>query len=132
MNVALTFEQRKAFALEYLKDVLKVFAPKDTTNLSVNGIRIADSDYILIGGEVAPYAVYTNESWTSGKWNGRKNPNEGWINRAIESALPMIVNIMGGSVSEEEIQSLIANEVSAFDYQIQESINEKERELSKL
>ena len=132
MNVALTFEQRKAFALEYLKDVLKVFAPKDTTNLSVNGIRIADNDYILIGGEVAPYAVYTNEAWVSERWNGRKNPNEGWINRAIESALPMLVNIMGGSVSEEEIQSLIANEVSAFDYQIQESINEKEKELSRL
>ena len=105
MSLQISLEQRKQYALEYLKDVLKVFAPKDTTNLAVNGIRIASNDYILIGGEIAPYAVYTNEAWMSDKWNGRRNPNEGWINRAIESALPMLVNIMGGSISQEEIEN---------------------------
>lgn len=132
MSLQISLEQRKQFALEYLKEVLRVFAPKDTTNLAVNGIRIAENDYILIGGEVAPYAVYTNEQWISKKWNGKTNPNQGWINNAIQSAVPMLVNIMGGSISQEEIDKLIQKEISSFDFQIQEMIDKKESELNEL
>ena len=31
-----------------------------------------------------------------------KNPNEGWINRGIEKALPLIKQIMEGAITEDE------------------------------
>ena len=47
-----------------------------------------------IGGEPAPYATYTNEPWISEKWNGKQNPNQGWIQNGISSALPTLQSIL--------------------------------------
>jgi len=84
-----------------LHTALVANAPKDTWNLALNSIRIvqeAGSWYIVIGGEIAPYAVYTNEPWLRGK-----NPNEGWIERTIENCMPMIRQIMSEAISKAEI-----------------------------
>ena len=81
-------------------------APKDTWNLALNGIRLmtdSDGEYVIvIGGEVAPYAVYTNEPWSNGV-----NPNEHWINRTIEQMTPAIKQIFSGEIDEKDVDKLI-------------------------
>ena len=49
-----------------LHSALVANAPKDTWNLALNSIRIVQeggSYHVVVGGEIAPYAVYTNEPW---------------------------------------------------------------------
>lgn len=89
-------------AITYLHAALKMNAPYDTGNLALNSIRaVSDAKgfKILIGGEIAPYAVFTNAKWTHGT-----NPNQGWINKAIEEAKPKLMQIYSGDLTEEEIE----------------------------
>ena len=39
------------------------------------------------------------------KWVNGVNPNEGWINRGIEAALPLIRQIMSGAVTEDDVSA---------------------------
>jgi len=41
---------------------------------------------IIIGNSELDYATYTNEVWISPKWNGKQNPNEGWIDTIVIQA----------------------------------------------
>ncbi len=96
-------------ALKLLHEALVARAPKKSWNLALNGIvTVQDGTerYIVIGGEVAPYAEYTNENWDQFQppLKGKKNPNEGWIESAIEFCLPMIEQIMSGTLTIEEIK----------------------------
>jgi hypothetical protein len=89
---------------------LKAESPYDTGNLSKNGIRIVlkgDDIHIAIGGNLANYAVYTNEPWLSVKWNGKQNPNEGWIKKAITKALPTLKAIYKNEMTDDEIYQLM-------------------------
>lgn len=90
-------------ACRILKQVLQARAPYDTGKLAMDSIRIVENK-VIIGGEIAPYAVFTNEPWTSGKWRGKKNPNEGWVQRAIEEALPLVRRTLAGKASEEDVR----------------------------
>lgn len=95
-------------ALKLLHEAFVARAPKDSWNLALNGIvTVQDGSerYVVIGGELAPYAEYTNENWDQFQppLKGKKNPNEGWIEGTIEFCLPMIEQIMSGTVSIEEI-----------------------------
>ena len=72
--------------LSLLKLVLQARAPYDTGNMALNSIRIVDNA-VYIGGEIADYAIFTNEPWTN---RPGKNPNEGWVQRAIMEAVPII------------------------------------------
>src|SRR5690554_5764484 len=90
-----------------LHTALVANAPKDTWNLALNSIRIAQEHgqwFVLIGGEIAPYAEFTNEPWERGQ-----NPNEGWIERTIEKCMPMIEQIMSGSITQAEIDEYKRN-----------------------
>lgn len=42
-----------------------------------------DRMLVYIDESIAPYVPYTNEPWVSAKWNGKKNPNEGWWQRFV-------------------------------------------------
>lgn len=97
----MTSTDLQAYAL--LVMVLKVEAPYDTGRLSQKGIRMVDDSegmHLRVGHdsdrEFADYAIYTEEPWVSPKWNGKKNPNEGWIERAIMRAKPMIEDVYKG------------------------------------
>lgn len=95
-----------------LTNVLVKNAPKDTWNLARNGIWIVQESgnyYICIGGERARYAVYTNEPWTKGT-----NPNEGWIERSIEEALPFIRAIMNGKVTNSDVDDYVKQNEEAI------------------
>lgn len=96
----MTLQEKLDLATKYVQSVLQMFAPKRTGNLAFNSIRelldfkTPSRSVIGIGGEIAPYAVYTNERWSRGN-----NPNEQWIERAIYYARPIVEMIMSGSIT---------------------------------
>ena len=107
----LTYAQRIEQAVDYLLLWLQIRAPKDTGNLALNGIRKAydpetQTALIVIGGEVAPYAIYTNEARIDDRWNGAQNPNQGWIQFAIEEARPVLIMILSGTMTQEDVDAL--------------------------
>jgi hypothetical protein len=124
----MTLNEKLEQASKYLQQVLKVFAPKDTGNLSLNAIRIvqvAPSKYqIIIGGEIAPYAVYTNAEWQSQRWAGKVNPNQGWVNRAIDNAKPVLMSILSGAITLDEIDSAILEQKGILQSQLNELAEE--------
>jgi hypothetical protein len=107
-------------ALNILKLVLQARAPYDTGNLAINSIRIV-GNAVYIGGEIADYAIYTNEPWLSSKWHGAKNPNEGWVQAAIHEAVPVIQMALNGKATIEDIEN--AKQYYA------DAIEERKREL---
>jgi hypothetical protein len=124
----MTLNEKLEQASKYLQQVLKVFAPKDTGNLSLNAIRIvqvAPSKYqIIIGGEIAPYAVYTNAEWVAQRWAGKVNPNQGWVNRAIDNAKPVLMSILSGAITLTEIDSAILEQKGILQSQLNELAEE--------
>lgn len=119
-NVVLSLEERRKFALQYLESVLRLFCPKRLGNLSRNAITIINDSQILIGNEIVDYAQATNEKWEDERWHGKKNPNEGWVDNALEAAKPMLVNIFSGDISEEEIQDIIKSNDEKFEKQFKD------------
>ena len=120
---------------EYLKMLLKVNCPKDTTNLSrsINIQYVEEGKArIVIGHEDADYAIYTNEPWTSDKWGGKKNPNEGWIEETIAQATPMIQQIMSGEMSVDEVNRLIEGYDEEYNFQVRTKIEDIDEKLTKL
>jgi len=106
------YEDRLNQAVDYLVIVLRIRAPKETWNLTYNGIRktwnpTAMTWEIVIGGEPAPYAVFTNEPWVADRWGGATNPNQGWIQEACEEARPTLIAIMSGAITQEDYAKLV-------------------------
>lgn len=96
-------------ACRILKQVLQARAPYDTGNLALNSIRIVGNK-VVVGGEIAPYAPFTNEPWNKGK-----NPNENWIQRAIKEALPIIQRVLSGRASDEDVRAAMKNYHSIYE-----------------
>jgi len=109
----LSYEQRLEQAADYLIVVLTLRCPNiffRGSNVLRSTIRKAwenGKTLIVIGGEIAPYAVYTNEPWLSPKWNGKENPNLYWIQSAIEEARPVLVAMLSGTISQEEYNQMV-------------------------
>lgn len=59
-----------------------------TGNMAFNASNVrypnATTAIIYVDENIAPYVPYTNEAWISPFWKGKKNPNEGWFERAAE------------------------------------------------
>jgi hypothetical protein len=65
-----------------LLQMMQQIAPYRTGNLAINSTEIqitARGLRAISHGGYAPYNVYTNFPWTAARWNGKKNPNEGWF-----------------------------------------------------
>ena len=122
-------------AAEFLKSCLQANAPYDTGNLALNSIRIlydTNGDiFVAIGGEIAPYAVYTNEKWTSPKWKGKENPNENWIKRSIEETLPKIKEYISSQNSQEDFDQYLQYYKNTFKSSQQERINKIQEKIDK-
>ena len=96
----INIEQLGYEAQKYLRRV----CPYDTGNLN-NSISVNIEDgraFIKIGGELAPYAVYTNERWVAPRWKGAKNPNEKWIDNAVKNLAIQFSAMFGGELSYDE------------------------------
>jgi hypothetical protein len=77
-------------------------APVRTGNL-VNSIKVAYNATgfkIYIDTNQASYAAYTILPWTSPRWNGKSNPNEGWFDDAAELVARYIATILGKPVTK--------------------------------
>ncbi len=77
-------------------------APKRTGNLAYNGVRIVfvsrKETLLYVDESIAPYMPYTNETWLAPTWNGRKNPNEGWFDRAADGIAELLNHLLGGEL----------------------------------
>lgn len=77
----------KAACEEAFEIVRNSITPKRTGNLAYNALGYrweGNTFHMWVDEAIAPYMVYTNEVWTSPRWRGRKNPNEGWWQEACE------------------------------------------------
>lgn len=113
--------------------MLRAQCPIDTGNLSQHGIwPNDDGSEIYIGGERAPYAVYTNEPWVSEKWHGHKNPNEGWIDKVLTDALPIIKAALSGDITEDEYNEIISNNNSDYQARLDKIAAENLKKAAKI
>lgn len=86
--------------------ILRECAPIDTGNLRYNAIRFkteGNKFIIYIDESIAPYVFYTNEPWISPKWNGKKNPNQGWFDKAVEKIAQMVATMSKGNLEVEGV-----------------------------
>lgn len=81
---------------------LKSLAPYDTGNLSRNAIKyewIDENTFrIYVDKSIAPYMPYTNEPWLAKRWNGKKNPNEEWWQKAVEFIADLLAEELNGEI----------------------------------
>ena len=81
---------------------LRGLAPYDTGNLALNAIKIEfpspDVCVIYVDESIAPYMPYTTKPWISPRWNGKKNPNEGWWQAAGELIAEFIAKEVGAEL----------------------------------
>ena len=89
-------------ACELAVEQLRTLAPYDTGNLALNAVQIefvnARECHIYVDEAIAPYMPFTNEPWVSPKWDGKKNPNEGWWQNACEYLVGVIQGQLGGEL----------------------------------
>ena len=85
------------------------FAPQDTGNLAFNALKIEFPSTgvceIYIDESIAPYMKYTEFPWISPKWNGKKNPNEGWFEHAAITIYLTLLEELNG-MSDEDIDKM--------------------------
>lgn len=78
--------------------------PLKTGNLRYNSILLRTTGVnqyqIYINQDIAPYAPYTTEKWISPRWNGKKNPNEGWWDKFCEKIITEIAESTGGELTK--------------------------------
>lgn len=122
----MTMQDREYQAMQFIYAQLKLLAPKDTWNLTNNGIRIVQvgpgSFEVRVGGETAPYGVTLN----------KEGIHKGWINKIVTDCTPTIRKIMMGALSREEIQDLIGASENKLEDTRAKHIARKERELASI
>lgn len=83
-------------------ELVKKVSPIDTGNLRYNAINYefldADTCVIKVSLDIAPYMPYTNEPWLAKRWNGKKNPNEGWWENAVKKVVEYLAQALGGEI----------------------------------
>lgn len=93
------FKAACEFAFETLRDL----APYDTGNLARNAIKLEfvsrNVARIYVSEAIAPYMPYTNEPWVAKKWNGHKNPNEGWFDASANLIAESLGDLLGGNLN---------------------------------
>jgi len=105
----ISYDARLELAVDYLVQWLRIKAPKESGNLALNGIKKVWNPTIwswdvVIGGELAPYAVYTNGIWIN---RPGINPNEGWVQEACIEARPILAAILSGTISQEDYNKMM-------------------------
>lgn len=87
--------------ISVIETLRKELVPYDTGNMALNALKYdiyEDMIDIYIDPEIAPYVPYTNEPWISPKWNGKKNPNEGWWDRFVAEFTKRLANKLKGVI----------------------------------
>lgn len=102
--MSVRIEDLAALAQKHLRSVCPERWGNLKGSISVPEILGEDAAFIKIGGDLAPYAVYTNEKWVAPRWHGKVNPNEHWIDKAVKEIAIDFSAMLGGELnfSEEE------------------------------
>ena len=72
-----------------------------TGNMAFNALQSrieGDRLIIFVSESVAPYFPYTNEPWTAPRWHGKKNPNEGWVQKFNQEFARRLANRLKGEI----------------------------------
>lgn len=73
---------------------------KSTGNLAFTATKfnyLGDNVWeIIVDESLAPYMPFTNEPWVDPRWNGKKNPNEGWFDRMAGDVAEIVRRNLGG------------------------------------
>lgn len=81
---------------------LRSLVPYDTHNMQNNATNVENLGggkwRLYVDENIAPYVPYTNEPWVSPKWNGKKNPNQGWFERATDLVARYISTLLRGTL----------------------------------
>ena len=93
-----------AAACELAVETLRKRAPYDTGNLARNAIQIrmiSSKEFVIsVNESIAPYMPYTNEPWLAERWHGRKNPNEGWFDAAVQLIAETMTDLLKGELHD--------------------------------
>ena len=117
----ISYKARLEQAVDYLVIWLKIRAPKKSGNLSINAIKkvwnsMLQTWDIVIGGELAPYAVFTNEVWIN---RPGVNPNQGWIQQTCIEAKPVLQAILSGTMTQDDIESIMMTHNTEMENQLE-------------
>ena len=93
--------QFKMICRDVLRE-LRGLAPYDTGNLALNAIKMEMPSpnvcLIYVDESIAPYMRYTTGAWLSPRWNGKKNPNEGWWQDACAQIAERVAKKINGTI----------------------------------
>lgn len=70
-------------------------------NTYVIYINAGDDPYAKYDRGLAPYVPFVNEKWISSFWGGKTNPNEGYWNKAIISAMTELAMELQGELKND-------------------------------
>lgn len=88
-------------AVSTVEEMRREIIPRDTGNMADNALQyiISQNEIVIyINTKIAPYVPYTNEPWISPKWNGKKNPNEGWWDLFAQTFIEKFNAKLGGTI----------------------------------
>ena len=97
----ITRMQAVNIAVSIIEEMRDEYVPRETGNMAYNALQYEMQNGILaitINPDIAPYVPYTNEPWISPKWNGKKNPNEGWWDRFVAEFTKRLANKLKGVI----------------------------------
>ena len=109
----MTDEEFRAVCMDAFNEFVKLVPnPKtrykkggSTGNMALNATKIEfpspDTCLIYVDQKIAPYVPYTNEPWVAPRWHGKKNPNEGWFERAAAYVANYVAKRMNGEVDND-------------------------------
>lgn len=72
-----------------------------TGNMAFNALKYREEGnafIVYIDDAIAPYFPYTEYPWISPRWNGKSNPNEGWVERFQEEFARRLAQRLGGKI----------------------------------
>lgn len=97
----MTQQQAVNIAISIVEEMRGEYVPRKTGNMAYNALQYEIQNGILaitVNPDIAPYVSYTNEPWISPKWNGKKNPNEGWWDRFVAEFTKRLANKLKGVI----------------------------------
>lgn len=124
-------EDKEMRVARLLEAVLRAACPYDSGNLAdtIHANQDEKGHFVAIGDENTDYAAATNEPWVNRKG---KNPNEGWVQRAVEKAIPQIEAIYAGTMTEEDFDSEIRIQNALYTATVKRRAGEEAAKKSKI
>lgn len=113
-------------AQDVIMSVLRVHCPLKTGRLSKSINAENEQLVITIGDDDVQYAPFTNEPWVDERWHGKQNPNEGWIERALDIAVPIVDRLLQGSITEAEAREIVNSNNAIWQKKLDKIAEKKE------